>query len=139
MSVSQVVSTARPVDASRGRILRYTLAERVNHWIAGLSYIYCLLTGLAFWSPYMVWFADIVGGGPTARFWHPWLGLVFFGSVLVMYKQWRNDMVATDPTAPGGRTYSTTFATKTTNCLPLADSTTVKSSSSGSCSMERFC
>lgn len=96
MSVSQVVSTARPVDASRGRILRYTLAERVNHWIAGLSYIYCLLTGLAFWSPYMFWFADIVGGGPTARFWHPWLGLVFFASVLVMYKQWRNDMVATD-------------------------------------------
>ena len=26
------------------------LSSRVNHWIAGLSYIYCLITGLAFWA-----------------------------------------------------------------------------------------
>jgi len=96
VSVSQVVSSARPAETTRGRILRYTLAERVNHWIAALSYIYCLLTGLDFWSPYMFSLADAVGGGPTARFWHPWFGLVFSASVLVMYKQWGNDMQATD-------------------------------------------
>jgi formate dehydrogenase subunit gamma len=96
VSVSQVVSPARPVGAAHVRILRYTLAERVNHWIAALSYIYCLLTGLAFWSPYMFWLAELVGGGPTARFWHPWLGLLFFGSILIMYKQWHGDMLATD-------------------------------------------
>jgi formate dehydrogenase subunit gamma len=79
-----------------GRILRYTLAERVNHWIAGLSYIYCLITGLAFWSPYMFWLAMLTGGGPTARFWHPWAGLIFTASLLWMYKIWRGDMVITD-------------------------------------------
>jgi formate dehydrogenase subunit gamma len=67
----------------------------VNHWIAGLSYIYLLITGLAFWSPYMFWLALLVGGGPTARFWHPWIGLLFTGSVLYMFKIWSDDMRAT--------------------------------------------
>lgn len=96
MSVSQVVSPRRPVVLPGGRILRYTLAERVNHWIGGLSYIYCLITGLAFWSPYAFWLAMFTGGGPTARFWHPWAGLIFMASVLWMYKIWRGDMVITD-------------------------------------------
>jgi formate dehydrogenase subunit gamma len=90
MSVSQVVSPAHQTDD--GRILRYTLTERVNHWLAGLSYTYCLITGLAFWSPYIFWLADLVGGGPTARFWHPWFGLLFTASVLWMFIMWRNDM-----------------------------------------------
>jgi len=30
-------------------ILRYSLNERIMHWIAGLSYVYQLLTGLAFY------------------------------------------------------------------------------------------
>jgi formate dehydrogenase subunit gamma len=91
MSVSQTLTDA-PGTRENGRILRYTLAERVNHWIAGLAYIYCLITGLAFWSPYMFWLADLVGGGPTARFWHPWLGLVFVLPVLWMFKIWHSDM-----------------------------------------------
>jgi formate dehydrogenase subunit gamma len=95
MSVSQVVSSMRTAAEAGGSILRYTLGERINHWISGLSYVYCLITGLAFWSPYMFWLADLVGGGPTARFWHPWLGLVFCGSVFWMYKVWRRDMLIT--------------------------------------------
>ena len=90
MSVTHVLS--RSVPDQEGRILRYTLAERVNHWIGGLAYVYCLVTGLAFWSPYMFWLADLVGGGPTARFWHPWFGLVFLASMIVMYSHWRRDM-----------------------------------------------
>jgi formate dehydrogenase subunit gamma len=77
-------------------ILRYTLHERVNHWIAGLAYLYCLVTGLAFWSPYMFWLAVLVGGGAVARFWHPWLGLVFTASVLWMYRIWHRDMRTTN-------------------------------------------
>jgi formate dehydrogenase subunit gamma len=96
VSVSQVISSSRTTDAADDRILRYTLGERINHWIASLSYIYCLITGLAFWSPYLFWLAIIVGGGPTARFWHPWFGLVFTASVLWMYKIWRSDLLTTD-------------------------------------------
>lgn len=96
MSASRVISRAETTAHSTDRILRYTLAERINHWIAGLSYVYCLLTGLAFWSPYMFWLATLAGGGPTARFWHPWLGLAFTLSTFWMYKMWRRDMRTTD-------------------------------------------
>jgi formate dehydrogenase subunit gamma len=71
---------------------RYTFAERANHWIAALAYIYLLATGLAFWSPYLFWLAAVVGGGFTARFWHPWVGLVFVVSFLWMFLLWRGDM-----------------------------------------------
>ena len=92
MSASRAIPNQRVGEQHGDRILRYTLAERVNHWIGGLTYVYCLITGLAFWSPYMFWLSDLVGGGSTARFWHPWLGLVFSVSVLWMFKIWRSDM-----------------------------------------------
>jgi formate dehydrogenase subunit gamma len=95
MSTSQAISSAHFGDNRGDRILRYSLGERVNHWIGGLTYVYCLITGLAFWSPYMFWLADLVGGGPTARFWHPWFGLIFTVSVFWMYKVWRDDMRTT--------------------------------------------
>ena len=79
-----------------GRILRYTLSERVIHWIAGLSFVYLLITGLAFYSPSFYWLSALVGGGPTARVWHPWVGLLFSVSVYWMYRAWRRDMRMTE-------------------------------------------
>ncbi|HZD48986.1 MAG TPA: cytochrome b/b6 domain-containing protein, partial [Silvibacterium sp.] len=90
------MSTLQVIPGSReGRIIRYTLGERIHHWLAGVSYVYCLITGLAFWSPYLFWLAVLVGGGPTARYWHPWSGLIFMISVVWMYKLWRKDMATT--------------------------------------------
>jgi formate dehydrogenase subunit gamma len=96
MNSRQVV--AHPYVAGRGehRILRYTLAERINQWVSATSYIYLLVTGLGFWSPYLFWLTALVGGGPTARFWHPWMGLLFFVSVLLMNMHWRKEMRTTD-------------------------------------------
>jgi formate dehydrogenase subunit gamma len=93
MSTSDVMPGSRQTE---GRIVRYTLDERIHHWLAGLSYVYCLVTGLAFWSPYLAWLAALAGGGPTARFLHPWSGIVFTISVIWMYKIWRKDMRTTD-------------------------------------------
>jgi formate dehydrogenase subunit gamma len=94
------ITTVLPADRSRSpseeRILRYSFGERVMHWVAGLSYVYLLVTGLAFWSPYLFWLADFVGGGPTARFWHPWIGLLWFIAVFWMFTAWRDDMRTTD-------------------------------------------
>jgi formate dehydrogenase subunit gamma len=94
MSTSEVAPPAPTAQHWRA-ILRYTLGERIHHWMGGLSYIYCLITGLAFWSPYLFWLAALVGGGAVARFWHPWLGLVYAASVFWMFKMWRRDMAAT--------------------------------------------
>jgi formate dehydrogenase subunit gamma len=79
-----------------GRILRYTLSERVIHWVAGVSYIYLLLNGLGLWSPSMWWMIVILGGGPLARLMHPWVGLLFVASVFWMYRMWASDMRITD-------------------------------------------
>src|SRR5215471_10511111 len=81
---------------SDDRIVRFTLDERIHHWIAGLSYVYCLITGLAFWSPYLFWLTALVGGGATARFWHPWSGVVFAFSVVWLYKLWHKQMALTE-------------------------------------------
>ncbi|MGA7919512.1 MAG: formate dehydrogenase subunit gamma [Candidatus Acidiferrales bacterium] len=73
-------------------IPRYSMVERLNHWFGALTYGYCLITGLAFWSPYLYWLASIVGGGPTARFWHPWFGIFFTVSQFLMFMHWATDM-----------------------------------------------
>jgi len=76
-------------------IERYTFQERLCHWLTGFSYLYCLLTGLAFYSPYLFWMAIALGGGPTSRFWHPFMGLLFFVAAMWMHAIWRSDVVMT--------------------------------------------
>jgi formate dehydrogenase subunit gamma len=75
-----------------GHVLRYTLRERLNHWVAAGSYIYLLATGLAFWSPWLFWLAVMLGGGQISRMLHPWAGLIFAGSVTYMYAMWSRQM-----------------------------------------------
>jgi len=75
-----------------GRILRYTFKERATHWVAAFSYIYLLLSGLAFWSPSLFWLAAVLGGGQLSRILHPWMGLIFTGALIYMYVLWANQM-----------------------------------------------
>src|SRR5436309_16550 len=75
-----------------GRLLRYTLLERVVHWLAALTYMYVLATGLAFYAPGLYWIATVLGGGPASRFWHPWVALGFFATLVWMLRAWRSDM-----------------------------------------------
>jgi formate dehydrogenase subunit gamma len=92
VSAGTVSHTNTAADRNQELIPRYSMVERVNHWLGGLTYIYLLMTGLAFWSPYLFWMAAIAGGGPTARFWHPWVGLIFAASLSWTFIQWRGDM-----------------------------------------------
>ena len=79
-----------------GRILRYTFKERATHWVAAFSYIYLLLSGLAFWSPSLFWLAAVLGGGQLSRILHPWMGLIFAVAVIYMYVLWANQMRMTE-------------------------------------------
>ena len=81
-----------PQTAPAGEIERYTFRERVMHWLTGLTYLYCLATGLAFYSPHLYWLAFVLGGGPTSRFWHPIVGVGFLMGTLWMQNLWRRDM-----------------------------------------------
>lgn len=78
------------------RIVRYRFAERMMHGATGASYVYLLLSGLAFWTPAFYWIAIVLGGGYLTRLLHPWVGLVFAACVLWMFVTWRTDMRTTD-------------------------------------------
>jgi formate dehydrogenase subunit gamma len=86
------VSTDTPDE---GCIVRYHFGERVIHTFAGLSYVYLLLTGLAFWMPALYWLTILLGGGFLARVLHPWIGIVFSIAVVWMLAMWRRDMMTT--------------------------------------------
>lgn len=96
MSTNVVARHSSTSSYDEELIPRYSLAERANHWFGALTYIYLLITGLAFWSPYLFWMAAVVGGGPTARFMHPWFGLLFTASLFWMLREWRRDMRVDD-------------------------------------------
>ena len=92
MSTGSITRTAGTAAASDERVIRYTFAERAAHWINGLAYTYCMLTGLALFTPFLYWIAAVLGGGPTIRFWHPWVGLVYVVAILWMQSTWKGDM-----------------------------------------------
>jgi len=76
--------SSEPYLLPNGRVLRYSFRERLVHWLAGFSYVYLLLTGLAFWSPWLFWIAVILGGATVSRELHPWFGLAFAIGVALM-------------------------------------------------------
>ena len=75
-----------------GNVARYNYKERLTHWIAAGSYIYLLMTGLAFWSPWLFWMAVVLGGGQVSRMLHPWFGVIFALCVVQMYAMWASHM-----------------------------------------------
>jgi formate dehydrogenase subunit gamma len=83
--------SAAPILAN-GRVLRYSFHERLVHWLAAFSYVYLLLTGLAFWSPWLFWIAVVLGGPTISRELHPWFGLIFVFATLLMYRMWGRQM-----------------------------------------------
>jgi formate dehydrogenase subunit gamma len=83
--------SSTPILAN-GRVLRYAFHERLVHWLAGFSYIYLLLTGLAFWSPWLFWIAAALGRPTISRELHPWAGLIFFFATFLMYGMWGGQM-----------------------------------------------
>ena len=83
---------------SQRELERFTYPERVVHWVVGLSFVFLLLTGLAFSHPRLFWITTLFGGGPTTRILHPWMGVLFSGSLVLMFLLWVRDMAieATD-------------------------------------------
>lgn len=71
---------------------RYSFQERLVHWAVALTFLYLLLTGLALFSPHLFWLAWLLGGGTTVAWWHPVVGVVFFGALFWMFRLWRHDM-----------------------------------------------
>lgn len=71
---------------------RFTFAERVVHWIVGVTFVILLLTGLALSYPKLYWLTALVGGGSVARVLHPWTGVVFTVGLVAMFLLWLKEM-----------------------------------------------
>lgn len=84
-----------PYLLPNGRVLRYSFNERLVHWMAAISYVYLLLTGLAFWTPWLFWIAIVLGGTTISRELHPWAGVVFTVAVSLMCAMWGTEMKET--------------------------------------------
>lgn len=58
------------------QVPRYSGSARINHWIVAISFVLLMISGLALFHPGLYWLTGLFGGGPTARWLHPWLGVV---------------------------------------------------------------
>lgn len=73
-------------------LVRFSFTERVVHWLVGFSLGYVLITGMAFSYPKLFWLLNLFGGAPTARWLHPWVGVVFTLGIVWMFLTWMRDM-----------------------------------------------
>jgi formate dehydrogenase subunit gamma len=73
-------------------IVRHRLASRVIHWVVAVTFFAALLTGMPIWTPIFGWMSVFVGGLNVCRWLHPWLGIAFAVSSVVMLVHWLTDM-----------------------------------------------
>jgi formate dehydrogenase subunit gamma len=78
-------------------IIRYTVANRVNHWITAICFVLMVLSGLSMFHPMLFFLSGLFGGGQWTRAVHPWIGSVLLLSYLGMIIQfWRENLVHKD-------------------------------------------
>jgi formate dehydrogenase subunit gamma len=67
------------------QVPRYSGSARINHWIVAISFVLLMISGLALFHPSLYGLTALFGGGPTARWLHPWLGVVLVVGFLGLF------------------------------------------------------
>ncbi|MBN9264233.1 MAG: formate dehydrogenase subunit gamma [Hyphomicrobium sp.] len=67
------------------QVPRYSGSARINHWVVAISFVLLMISGLALFHPSLYWLTGLFGGGPTARWLHPWLGVVLVVGFLGLF------------------------------------------------------
>ena len=67
------------------QVSRYSGSARINHWIVAISFVLLMISGLALFHPSLYGLTVLFGGGPTARWLHPWLGVVLVVGFLGLF------------------------------------------------------
>lgn len=81
----------------KNAIVRYTTANRVNHWITAICFVLLVLSGLSMFHPMLFFLSGLFGGGQWARAAHPWIGVVLLLSYLGLIVQfWRENLLNKD-------------------------------------------
>jgi len=66
-------------------VKRHPIDVRIAHWVAAISFILLAISGLALFFPGFFFATGLFGGGETARFLHPWIGVALVVSYLVLF------------------------------------------------------
>ena len=75
-------------------IVRYSAAERVNHWVVAISFVLLALSGLAFFHPSFFFMTNLFGGGPWTRILHPYIGVIMaVGFLLMFFRFWQLNLI----------------------------------------------
>src|SRR5579862_1638359 len=83
-----------------GTFVRYTLMERINHWITAGCFVLLVLSGMSMFHPLLSFLALLFGGGEWTRTVHPWIGVALMLSYLGMIVQfWRENLWSREDTA----------------------------------------
>ncbi len=85
-------------DDAHIRVRRYSGWARINHWIVAVTFVGLLVSGLALFHPSLYPLTALFGGGPTARWLHPWMGVVLAVAFLGLFLRffWQNLPETTD-------------------------------------------
>jgi formate dehydrogenase subunit gamma len=73
-------------------IVRHRLASRLIHWAVAVTFFGALITGMPIWTPIFGWMAVFVGGLHVCRWLHPWLGIAFTVTSIIMFVHWFSAM-----------------------------------------------
>jgi formate dehydrogenase subunit gamma len=87
-----IVAQKRENVVVGNEIVRHNRASRLIHWIVALTFFICVVTGMPIWTPVFGWMAHLFGGLSVCRVLHPWAGLAFMISTVVMFFEWSSDM-----------------------------------------------
>ena len=71
-------------------LLRFTVSERVNHWLVALTFFLMALSGLVYFQPLYYPLSQLFGGGTWARILHPFFGVVMiflFGGMFFRFRK----------------------------------------------------
>jgi formate dehydrogenase subunit gamma len=86
---------------SEAKIVRYGLVTRIVHWTIALLYVLLFASGFALFHAGFYWLSELLGGGPTTRVLHPFLGVALF----VLFSAYAVGVARDNRLVPSDRTW----------------------------------
>jgi len=93
-------------------VQRHGVNERLNHWVAAITFVLLALSGLALFHPAFFFLTNLFGGGTWSRILHPFIGVVLFVSFVALAARFRKDNRITNEDREWGKHLAEFMANK---------------------------
>jgi len=75
-------------------LIRFTLRERLVHWVHMITFLILALTGIGLYARSFFQITWFFGGVDISRTIHHWAGIMFAATTVLVFLQWRRDIRA---------------------------------------------